>query len=695
MNNQSSSFIKITYLKWLKILFIGFGLTVQAGMPVLSLSIFTEYGIRIEHFVDVNNIPTIESKIVPLNFGSANTPPRIDQKAQHEKNDFEGVIARRFEFGDKDRLQILSQTKETVFTAAERRRIGGLLLAQMKTNKIGNATYVFRQNLYPRSKRRSGVFSVLGIDPNTPMLTLTWSVSARIQDGYIFSTEPQIEDETPSIIYARYFSMRTDPSLDSSTRFNKAGILEFQLRDTDGNPLTDFVPIQTNGELDPSLDGNASVGTQCIAKKRGGCPNYPDIHSQMLATGSISGVFDYSFPVEPVVIDNGQDDSVQSDFKRTQMLIRDYNQTGCSVGEYRNAGVTTWRVIERVSRYTTFPQDAGPHIMDTASKETDMQTQYDKTVTLNNDTPYLQNYGIYPGNRLFVDGPGGLDGLPVEIRHDSLMTLTELRSIGVVDIPSIRKILPLKPEMNFILSSASSGMGAERIGSGRNLSINFDSGADVWPWSKSTYDRQLSFDIQNINYFTNLSLDNLVYDDHTLVYINGNLLFGGSYLGTTQLRIFDDWQFLPYDSCVASGTNLYDCGSFINVETVTENPDICYADTNVDCAGGCAVPIICEPQEPTVVVTQEFNVETSINALQCRLNSGQAYCHLFNPNNGKLEYSPGLFGEHSVGGDRYAGNFNLLPFIRNGSNTIQTRTLSGGGGNLSFAINSESCIEID
>ncbi len=643
---------------------LGFALAFLMLSPAAAVNLFSEHGIRIEHRVDENMGSQITGILAPLNFGSSQAGQRVDGAAKHETN-VTGVPAdfrRNWGRGESDRLAILEEAKTEIFRPDVRSSIGNQLLRQMRTSKIANATYVYQQIVYPKSKRRSGVFAALGPETDPPRMTLSWSVSARLQDGYIFSTEPTIDDPEPSIVYARYFSFSPDPALGASTRFQNAGILEFQLRAPDGTPMTDFVQFQTSGEYDPSRGtedaGDVRFGAGCITKNTGVCPRgaanwfsslgfrYPDLQSQLIATGSLSGILDYHHPVAPQTNDEGKEDVTVT------MTVRDFMQTGCSRGEYRNAGVIERVVVETVSRFATYPADIGPHLLSASERETVTSSTYDKSVQLPRNTTYLQNYGIHPFPELIVDGAGG-NSTGVELPHDTLLTVPELREMGVTTIPPIRKTLGMTPESNLVLHSSSAGMGASRVGAGQNLSINFASGADAWAWSENTYDRQLSFSVQNKDFFTSFTLDDLIYDDHTLVYVNGQQIYGGSYAGTTQLQIYRRIENMGYDDCRPAGTNLYDCGSLS--------------------AG-----------QPQV-----FTPQARISAMWC---SGST-CQLFDINTGKVEYSPGLFGDHSRGGDQNGGSFNLTQYIQNGVNTIQTRTLSGGGGNLSFRLNSTSCIE--
>lgn len=647
---------------------LAFALSCFALSPASALNLFSEHGIRIEHRVDENMVGDIRGILTPMNFGSSQGGQRVDGSAKHETN-VRGVLSPiDWGRGEFDRTEMLTDAKQNMFTSVARGAIGRELLQQMRVSKIANATYIYQQDVYPASKRYSGIFKIFrsfGYEQALPgadatKMTLTWSVSARLQDGYIFSTEPVIEDPDQSIVYARYFAFNPDPALGNSTRFQNAGILEFQLRALDGTPLTDFVRFQTNGEYDPSREsdgaGDVRFGVNCITKNTSVCPRggsfgsvgfrYPDLQSQMLATGALSAILDYHHPVAPQTNDEGKEKV------SVTMTIRNLTQTGCSRGIYRNAGVIERVLVEEVSRFATYPADVGPHLLSGSERETVSTSTYDKTIQIPPNIPYLQNYGIHPFPELIIDGPGGETAAGVKLPHDTLLTLPELREMGVSTIPSIRKTNSMTPEQNFGLHSSSAGMSVTRVSAGQTQSINFASGSDVWPLSDATYDRELSFSIYNKNFFSSVTLDDLIYDDHTLVYINGQQIFGGSYPGTTQLQIFRRIENLGYDDCRPVGTNLYDCGTVSSL-------------------------------------TQEFTPQARISAMWC---SGST-CQLFDVNTGKVEYSPGAFGEHSRGGDQNGGSFDLTQYIRDGVNTIQTKTLSGGGGNLSFRLNSTSCIE--
>lgn len=165
--------------------------------------------------------------------------------------------------------------------------------------------------------------------------------------------EPKIVPADPKTLYVVYTPLRVSNDLPTSWAMDGAGTLKYQLRDTQFQPVTDWVTVNVGGVFDTleSTTEGYDSGLSCLmdTAKPGCTASVHDVKSLMDRTGAALSVVDYVRRVEPEYED--QPDGTRVPKMTSTLASRQLTYTGCTPPTFRNVGNLSYTLQSSVARY--------------------------------------------------------------------------------------------------------------------------------------------------------------------------------------------------------------------------------------------------------------------------------------------------------------------------------------------------------
>lgn len=247
------------------------------------------------------------------------------------------------------------------------------------------------------------------------------------QNGRGAFGDAKLVPPNPKVLYVTYTPLQVDKDLPSTWAYADAGVVKYQLRNMEFQPLTAWATVDVGGAYDvPQTDTqNANTGVACLMDATNpGCTFAAvDVKRLLDSTGATLAVVDYTRRVEPVWVT--QPDGTQVPQMSTKIDTRDVSYTGCTDTSFRNTGTFGYTLSTRMGRYmansTGSPRVVNFQQLNEYSGTSLSPTQsYDYSLKVNrSDVNSLGSYGIDPvkGGALLAitDIPGLISVAPINV----------------------------------------------------------------------------------------------------------------------------------------------------------------------------------------------------------------------------------------------------------------------------------------
>lgn len=622
---------------------------------------FKNYGLRVSQVVSgtSNPVSTTSFSQVPLNFGSSDMV--VDLPRTVAINSGVKIEVPFVAYGDgvKTPTEIIDQAK-TILTPAVASGISQKLLNVLAQSKLGSAVFTFEQAVVPIDKTQASIFGqyLPGVAASSPR-KLQWSITV-IDGGRVVFDDPEILDPEPTVLFVKYTSYSVASILPTSWSLKDAGILAYQLRTKEGAPLTDWVKFQTNGEYD-EVPETISSRVSCIANRhsQSNCPTqYSDAKSVMSDTSSVMAIIDYAHKVQPasyeVTTSNGTE---YHSYVQVSYDKREYSQSACTAGDYRNAGTKTYKLLQTIERFQITPEDANPILVSKFEDSYNSPVEsFDLSESVPKNTPYLTNYVLdsyEPYGLISKNDVLGLKYLAPIVRDT---TITRQNNLTVISNSSD---MPVSWDFT---------TGSFAYGNANN----------TWFASESAYERRLVFNLKNKNLFSQFTLNNIAYDDYIMVFVNGRNVFVGPHPNITELGVYYDYRRTGASVCKREG-KIYTCGSMVSTDVLDKDP--------------LTGAFIKDPVTGLYKTHKEDVYVSDPDYGSFSICYG-VFCLYDNEHNGQVKYNSSSYDFLERGQDKFVSiGLDLRPYLVNGNNSIETITMVGGKGDSRLTISAPSCIE--
>lgn len=225
--------------------------------------------------------------------------------------------------------------------------IGNYLAA----NGIARGTFSYDQEL-----------SVQGI---TRPMRLVWIMTVD-KNGKASYGDPKVVDSDPAILYVVYTQKAVMQGLPVGWSYPNAGILQYQLRKTDGTALSAWAQIDTGGVFDEpqSVDGSAvdpDFGLKCLIRLASStsCPTgIQDVVGLIDQTAAMTAVLDYVRVLRPVY-DQTETPPGSGNYQQIARVSLSVTNrmvdSSCSAATYRNIGSYGFTLRNATDRYWVQP----------------------------------------------------------------------------------------------------------------------------------------------------------------------------------------------------------------------------------------------------------------------------------------------------------------------------------------------------
>jgi hypothetical protein len=469
-------------------------------------------GLRATQTVTGLSTPTsaLTSENVAVNFGGSR-PAAVNARQQQKVADVRpmAVTVREYGAGTMSKAEIVTAAK-AIMSPAKANQIATVIKSVMAQGKVGSGVFIYEQQVRPKGVTRD--------------MKLAWGVTVT-ETGHVFAGDPKVVDSDPTTVYMLYTSLAAETGLPQTWTYADAGVLKWQLRKRDGTAATAWQSIYTGGAFDESsVDSEFKIN--CLANKlTSGCPNaYVDAKTLMKETESIAAIIDYVRKVTPAYSES-QDPSSGETIYQPQMAVsydrREYDRTGCSAGSFRNVGRRGYTLKTTVDRY--------------------QMTESESTATLVNrfEGTSLSPTENFDLSKTLVVASQSLSNQVIDSFSNELVPSSSV--LGLQYLAPVTTTSTSTGANNLQLESTQSDMAMSWVPGGNGTySLYLGTIADNywgWGWGK-TYDRSMSFNISNKDWYTNFTLAGAWFEDWLLVQVNGVTVYVGPY-GGDRLEVID------------------------------------------------------------------------------------------------------------------------------------------------------------
>lgn len=227
----------------------------------------------------------------------------------------------------------------------------------MAQNGIATGVYEFQQRLDSTATSTS---------PQLLIVTLTVD-----QSGKMFFGDPRIVSQNPGILYVVYTPLAVANGLPQSWAYPNAGTIQWQMRDMNWNPLTNWTTINVNGAYDPPQYNNTTggpvpagctgtapnvvcnpdFGVACLSDTASStlCPTaYTDIQNLISQNGAQFAILDYTRTLAPVYTNQNGTEVANA---ALSISNRTANYNGCGDINYANTDQVGYELQETTDRY--------------------------------------------------------------------------------------------------------------------------------------------------------------------------------------------------------------------------------------------------------------------------------------------------------------------------------------------------------
>lgn len=232
-------------------------------------------------------------------------------------------------------------------------------------------------------------------------------------------------------------------------------------------------------------------------------------------------------------------------------------------------------------------------------------------------------------------------------------------------------IVPSTADGDMFTTWAADGIGNYNFKFGN---INFVSG-----WGTGIYDRDLTIDIDSVANVTQFVLTRITYDDYLLVSVNGSVVYAGPF----QTLWNGGFRFPPW------GLGLTSLPTPDRLEITAPLSLIQGVDYCTETRSGYSCYSAPDYRDNRILIGTYGYCQYAPNALT---DGGEWYCGDREPNHIRFCATcfTGYNDFHTVWND--TPNIDIRPYLRDGTNTISTRTIvAGGGGVLLYARTRQTC----
>lgn len=245
--------------------------------------------------------------------------------------------------GTLSQAQIIAQA--TTYIDGQEARLATDLSAYLASIHADRAYFTYDQEVMPVGAAHS--------------MRLVWTFTVDSSGAATYAA-PQILDTDPVMIYMVYTPSAVAAGLPAGWAYPNAGVLQYQLRNTAGTALSNWVSINTYGAFDEPQSGGAAVdpdaGVKCLVDATsGGCPQgYPDAKTLIATHGAMYAILDYVRMVQPEYTQQesppGSGQYVQVPVMSMSVNSRVFDTDYCSLS-YTNQGQYGYTLLNQTDRY--------------------------------------------------------------------------------------------------------------------------------------------------------------------------------------------------------------------------------------------------------------------------------------------------------------------------------------------------------
>ena len=258
--------------------------------------------------------------------------------------------------------------------------------------------------------------------------TIYWDFFADLNGRGAFA-DAKLVPPDPKVLYVTYTPLAVDDDLPQDWKYDGAGMVSYQLRDMDFQPLTDWVTVNVGGAYDAPQGAveYADAGVSCLmdASNSGCSGGAVDVKRLLDSTGAVMAVVDYVRKVEPVWVENADGDMVPK--MSTRIDTREVTYNGCMETIFRNKGSFGYTLSTNMGRYLATSSGDPRVVTFQQINEYDgtylsPTTDYDHSIKIKrSDVTNLTPYAIDPVKKdillLVKNIPGLISVAPIKVMN--------------------------------------------------------------------------------------------------------------------------------------------------------------------------------------------------------------------------------------------------------------------------------------
>lgn len=258
--------------------------------------------------------------------------------------------------------------------------------------------------------------------------SIYWDFFADLNGRGAFA-DAKLVPPDPKVLYVTYTPLAVDADLPQGWAYDGAGMVSYQLRNMEFQPLTDWVTVNVGGAYDAPQGGVEfnDAGVTCLmdASNPGCAGGAIDVNRLLDATGAVMAVVDYVRKVEPVWVENTDGEMVPKMSSRIDTREVTYN--GCLETIFRNKGSFGYTLSTNMGRYLA-SSSGTPRVVsfqqinEYAGTYLSPTTDYDHSIKIKrSDVPVLAPYAIDPVKKdvllLVKNIPGLISVAPIKVMN--------------------------------------------------------------------------------------------------------------------------------------------------------------------------------------------------------------------------------------------------------------------------------------
>lgn len=433
---------------------------------------------------------------------------------------------------------------------------------------------------------------------------------------------PKIVDPDPTVVEVQYSVKTSIQGIPGNWAYPDAGAVKWRILNKQYAPLSGWYTADVNGLFDPKGSEDPDDGLRCLMDSQNtGCTPHPsDVAGILDISGASHAIVTYVRGVEPDTVTVGDEEVA-----KLAMSVDSRIYTCTSYINRGHFGFVLGLISDQYLAEPTEPLVTYRQINQFAAQGTSPTNSYEKIVPLS----ALQ--GRNPDQ--FIISPLEGDNTLIDRNDRDLMA-------GVTYVaPIIRDPRGEMTNFNFAGDMAVSVISETTAGKDLYIGTVGDN-----YWRTGLYDRTVHFNLEDPSLLEDMRILQAGFDDYLQVAINGTIVYLGPYGGNMLDYNYNNWGESESNCAYDWESGAWQC------TRPAPNPSVSYRNCTAQSGGG--------------YLCNQSGCPTGFVRLTERPAQIGAGCH-----------PPELATNWNVG-----LNINLMPYLRQGMNTLNFRVIVAGAG---------------